>query len=238
MGRLDGKVAIVTGAARGMGAETARVFVREGARVVLTDVLDDPGEQTAKELGESARYLHLDVTDEAAWSRVVTEGQAVFGRIDVLINNAGILHTAPVLECEPADFRKVIDVNLVGPYLGIRAVAPVMAKTGGGSIVNISSVQGLMGRAGTPAYTASKFGVRGLTKTVALELGVLGIRLRQRGVARRRRRVDRGLSGGFAKPLAQRLSNIERGVQDLRRAADPTSGWSRSSGCCGCARDR
>jgi 3alpha(or 20beta)-hydroxysteroid dehydrogenase len=177
MGKLEGKVAIVTGSARGMGAATARLFVAEGARVLVTDVLEKEGLQTAKDIGDAARFQALDVTDESSWTAAVKACQAAFGRLDVLVNNAGILHNATTLETEPAAFRKVLDVNLVGPFLGIRACAPIMAETGGGAIVNISSVQGMLGRAGTPAYTASKFGVRGLTKTVALELGELGIRV-------------------------------------------------------------
>jgi 3alpha(or 20beta)-hydroxysteroid dehydrogenase len=177
MGRLDGKVAIVTGSARGMGAATARLFAAEGARVVVTDVLTEEGAQTAKEIGDAARFQFLDVTDESSWAAGVAACQEAFGRLDVLVNNAGILHAAKTLDTDSATFRKVLEVNLVGPFLGIRACAPVMAETGGGAIVNISSVQGIWGRAGTPAYTASKFGVRGLTKTVALELGELGIRV-------------------------------------------------------------
>ena len=177
MGRLEGKVAIVSGSARGMGAAAVRLFAAEGARVLVTDVLEEEGRQTAKEIGEAARFQRLDVTDEASWQAAVDFCKEAFGRLDILVNNAGILQQAPVLEVSPADFRKVLEVNLVGPYLGIRACAPVMAETGGGAIVNISSVQGILGRAGTPAYTASKFGVRGLTKTVALELGELGIRV-------------------------------------------------------------
>ena len=145
--------------------------------MLVTDVLEDVGRTTADEIGAAARFQALDVTDEASWAAAVAACTDAFGRLDVLVNNAGIINSDPVLEVPPAVFRKVLDVNLVGPYLGIRAAAPVMAETGGGSIVNISSVQGILGRAGTPAYTASKFGVRGLTKTVALELGALGIRV-------------------------------------------------------------
>ena len=177
MGRLDDKVAIVSGSARGMGAATARLFAAEGARVLVTDVLTEEGARTAEEIGERARFQPLDVTDAASWDAAVAACQEAFGRLDVLVNNAGILDSTPVLEVSPERYRQVLEVNLVGPFLGIRACAPRMAETGGGSIVNISSVQGILGRAGTPAYTASKFGVRGLTKTVALELGELGIRV-------------------------------------------------------------
>ena len=177
MGRLEGKAAIVTGAARGMGAATARLFAAEGARVMVTDILDAEGAAIAKEIGEAARFTSLDVSDAESWSRVVAQTRDIFGRLDVLVNNAGMMHAVPLVDCEPDAFRRVLDVNLTGPFLGMRAAAPVMGETGGGSIVNISSVQGIVGRAGTPAYTASKFGLRGLTKTAALELGALGIRV-------------------------------------------------------------
>jgi 3alpha(or 20beta)-hydroxysteroid dehydrogenase len=173
MGRLEGKVAIVTGAARGIGEATARLFAAEGASVVLTDKRDDVGEEVAASIGEPARYRSLDVTDEDAWARVVDE----IGGVDVLVNNAGIMRIAPLLECDLETFRKVLDTNLVSAFLGMRAVAPSMQARGGGSIVNFSSPQGLEGRYGMPAYTASKFGVRGLTKTAAIELGPLGIRV-------------------------------------------------------------
>ncbi len=176
-GRLAGKVAIVTGAARGMGAETARLFAAEGARVVLGDVVDDGVREVAAGIGASARAVRLDVTREDDWEAAVRAALDAFGRLDVLVNNAGIAHSAPTLDCKPDDFRRVLEVNLVGPFLGTRAVAPVMGESGGGSIINISSVQGMVGRAGLPAYTASKFGLRGLTKTTALDLGVLGVRV-------------------------------------------------------------
>ena len=175
--RLEGRVAIVTGAARGQGAATARLFVAEGAKVVLTDLLDDEGAAVAAELGENARFERHDVTDEADWQRVIAAAVEHFGRLDVLVNNAGIMQSTPVVDCSVEEFRGVLDVNLVGPFLGMKTAAPVMHETGGGAIVNVSSIQGIMGRAGTPGYTASKFGLRGLTKTAALELGALGIRV-------------------------------------------------------------
>jgi 3alpha(or 20beta)-hydroxysteroid dehydrogenase len=180
MGRLDGKVAIITGAARGIGAAEARLFAREGARLLLADRRNEQGEAVAaeirKEHGAAAIYAHLDITQEADWRGAVARAMSEFGGVDVLINNAGIIRVAPLAECTLDVFRKVIDTNLIGAFLGMKAVLEPM-KVRGGSIVNFSSVQGLEGRYGMTAYTASKFGVRGLTKTAAIELGPLGIRV-------------------------------------------------------------
>jgi 3alpha(or 20beta)-hydroxysteroid dehydrogenase len=171
MGRLDGKVALVTGAARGIGEATARAFAAEGADVVLADKRDDVGRAVADQLG--ARYVSLDVTSEAAWADAV----ASIGGLDVLVNNAGIMRVAPLLDTDLETFRKVVDTNLVSAFLGMKAVVPSMQARGGGSIVNFSSPQGLEGRHGMSAYTPSKFGVRGLTRTAAMELGEHGIRV-------------------------------------------------------------
>jgi 3alpha(or 20beta)-hydroxysteroid dehydrogenase len=176
-GRLEGKVAIVTGGARGQGEATVRAFVAEGCRVILADLRDEEGGKLAAEIGSAARFEHLDVTDEAGWTRLVATVAADYERLDILVNNAGILSHASTLELSVEEFRRVLDVNLVSAFMGTKAAAPRMADGGGGAIVNISSVQGMVGRAGTPAYTASKFGLRGLTKTMALELGALGIRI-------------------------------------------------------------
>jgi 3alpha(or 20beta)-hydroxysteroid dehydrogenase len=177
LSRLTGKVAVVTGAARGMGAATARAFVAEGARVVLVDRRDDLGSSLAGELGKNAIYESADVTDEAAWSRIAALAVECFGGVDVLVNNAGIIRVKPLLETDLDLFRKVLDTNLVSAFLGIRTLAPHIAERGGGSIVNVSSPQGVEGRLDMSAYTASKFGVRGLTRTAAIELGPLGIRV-------------------------------------------------------------
>lgn len=177
MGRVQEKVAIITGGARGQGEATARLFAREGAKVVITDLLVEEGEAVARDLGDSARFVRHDVTSEEDWKRVVAAAVDRFGRLDILINNAGIMQRTPVVDCSLDEFRGVLDVNLVGPFLGMKTCAPVMERTGGGAIVNISSIQGIVGRAGTPGYTASKFGLRGLTKTAALELGTLGVRV-------------------------------------------------------------
>jgi 3alpha(or 20beta)-hydroxysteroid dehydrogenase len=177
MGRLDGKVALITGGARGMGKSHVRHFVAEGARVVFGDVLDDKGAYVAGGLGESCRYVHHDVTSEADWAAAVAAALDAFGRLDVLVNNAGVLKFAPITEMPLADFRRVLEVNAVGCWLGMKAVIGPMTAAGGGSIVNISSIEGFTGAAGLSAYSASKFAIRGMTKVAARELGQFGIRV-------------------------------------------------------------
>jgi len=178
MGRLDGKVALITGGARGMGKSHVRHFVAEGARVVFGDVLDDKGAYVAAKLGEeSCRYTHLDVTREPDWAAAVALATEAFGKLDVLVNNAGILLFASIADMPLADFRQVLEVNAVGCWLGMKAVIDSMTKAGGGSIVNISSTEGFTGAAGLSAYSASKFAIRGMTKAAAQELGGLGIRV-------------------------------------------------------------
>ena len=176
-GRLDGKVAVVTGASRGQGAAHTRRFVAEGAKVVATDVLDDEGEALAAELGADVVFEHHDVADEEQWAAVVKRAEDTFGGIDVLVNNAGIARMAPLVDMSTEDYLDVIKVNQVGVFFGMRAVAPAMQRRGGGSIVNISSVDGMAGMANVIGYVASKFAVRGMTKTAAVELGPLGIRV-------------------------------------------------------------
>jgi 3alpha(or 20beta)-hydroxysteroid dehydrogenase len=176
-GRLAGKVAVITGAARGQGAAEARLFAEHGAAVVLTDVLEKEGEELARDLGERAVFCRQDVADEGGWNRVVDATAARFGRLDVLVNNAAVLHLAALEDTLLRDFQRVLDVNLVGPFLGMRACAPLMRQSGGGSIINVSSVDGIVGMNGVAAYSSSKFGVRGLTRVGALELGKYGIRV-------------------------------------------------------------
>jgi len=173
--RLDGKVALITGAARGQGAAAARRFVAEGARVMITDVLDDQGKELAAELG--AEYCHLDVSSEDEWAEAVAFTVQTFGDIAVLVNNAGILHFSALAETKLADYQRVIGINQVGTFLGMRTVVPSMRTAGGGSIVNVSSVEGLGGMPYLVAYTASKFAIRGMTKVAAMELGQHGIRV-------------------------------------------------------------
>lgn len=177
MGKLDGKVAIVTGAARGQGAAEARLFVREGGKVLLGDVLDEEGRLVAKELGDAAHYRHLDVTAETDWQAAVEDAVERFGRLDVLVNNAGIAKFGPIAMTSLEDYMAVINVNQVGVFLGMKHAVPALTRSGGGSIVNISSVDGMTGMFGVVAYVSSKWAVRGMTKTAALEFGPLGIRV-------------------------------------------------------------
>ncbi|WP_411071748.1 glucose 1-dehydrogenase [Streptomyces sp. cmx-4-25] len=177
MNDLTGRTVIITGGARGLGAEAARQAVAAGANVVITDVLDEEGRATAEELGERARFLHHDVTSEEEWAAAVVYAVAEFGGLHGLVNNAGV-STGTLLETESVEhFRKVLDINLTGVFIGMKAVIPAMRETGGGSIVNISSAAGLMGLALTAGYGASKWGVRGLTKIGAVELGTARIRV-------------------------------------------------------------
>ncbi|MFI8975237.1 SDR family NAD(P)-dependent oxidoreductase [Nocardia asteroides] len=177
MGRFDGRVAIVTGAARAMGKAHAEALVNEGAQVVLTDVLEDAGNRLADELGKNARFVAHDVTSAEDWERVVTIAEEDFGPVGVLINNAGIAPAAAIEETTEADYRWAIDINQIGPFLGMRAVLDPMTRAGGGSIVNISSIAGLVGEQFTIAYTASKFALTGMTKVAAKEFGPRGIRV-------------------------------------------------------------
>jgi 3alpha(or 20beta)-hydroxysteroid dehydrogenase len=174
-GRLQDKVALITGGARGQGAAEGALFAAEGAAVVLADVLDREGHDAAESMGGS--YKHLDVTDEDAWRALIGEVLSEHRRLDVLVNNAGIYINAPLTQMPLDDYRRVIDVNQVGVFLGMKHAAPAMGESGGGSIVNISSIAGLRGSAGSIAYGASKWAVRGMTKTAAHDLAPLGIRV-------------------------------------------------------------
>ena len=177
MTSLEGKVALVSGGARGMGAAEVRRLHGAGATVVAADILDDDGKALADALGERARYVHLDVTSEEAWFAVVDEIEREFGHLDVLVNNAGILKFNALADTPLEEFREVLDVNLIGTFLGMKAAIPAMKRAGGGSIVNISSTEGLAGTVFCGAYTASKFGVRGITKVAAIEYGADKIRV-------------------------------------------------------------
>jgi 3alpha(or 20beta)-hydroxysteroid dehydrogenase len=177
MGALDGKVAIITGAARGQGAAAARLFVAEGARVVIADVLDEVGKELADSLGDAAIFRHLDVSSEDDWKSVVDEAVETLGGVDILVNNAGILRFAALPDMPLEDYLRVVNVNQVGTFLGMRAVSKPMMAAGKGAIVNISSVEGLAGMPYLTAYTSTKFAIRGMTKVAALELGPHGIRV-------------------------------------------------------------
>jgi 3alpha(or 20beta)-hydroxysteroid dehydrogenase len=178
VGRLDGKVALITGGARGMGKSHVRHFVAEGAKVVFGDVIDDKGEYVAAKLGgDSCRYIHHDVTSEEQWAAAVTTALDTFGRLDVLVNNAGVLKYVAMADMPLAEFHAILDVNAVGCWLGMKSVIAPMTAAGAGSIVNISSIEGFTGAAGLTAYSASKFAIRGMTKAAARELGPAGIRV-------------------------------------------------------------
>lgn len=174
---LEDKVVIVTGAARGMGAEHVRQLVRVGARVIATDVLDDEGQAVVASLGGRAAYQHHDVTNEAEWQAVVALAEKRFGPVTHLVNNAGVVTFGAIESTDPAVFRRTIDINLTGCWLGMHYTVPSIRRAGGGSIVNISSTAGLQGYANLGAYVASKWGLRGLTKAAALELGPHNIRV-------------------------------------------------------------
>ncbi|MCP2288515.1 glucose 1-dehydrogenase [Nocardia amikacinitolerans] len=213
MGRLEGKVALITGGARGMGAEHVRRFVAEGARVVFGDVLDEQGARLAAELGAAAHYVHHDVTSESDWTAAVQTARERFDKLDVLVNNAGILRFQSIADMSLADFSTIMNVNVTGSWLGIKTAAPALTEAGGGSIVNISSVEGFIGAAGLSAYSASKFALRGITKSASRELGKAGIR------------VNSVHPGGIATPMT---ANASSGVDgDKFFAGLPIPRWGR-----------
>lgn len=207
--RMAGRVALVTGGARGMGEAEARRLVAEGAEVVITDVLDAEGEALAAELGDKAIYQHLDVTDEAQWDAVAKVAMETFGPVTALVNNAGIVLQVPIDQTTAEDFRKVLDVNVTGVFLGIKAIVPMMVEAGGGAIVNISSAAGLVGMPQLSAYCASKWGVRGLTKAAALDLGPRGIR------------VNSIHPGAIRTPMAAGIEDEHLASQAIARVGEP-----------------
>lgn len=216
MSRLSGKIAIITGAARGMGASHARLFAKEGARVVLTDMRGAEGAALADELGKDALFVEQDVTSAADWKRVVEATETRFGPANILVNNAGILGTmATTADISEEDYLKVIAVNQHSVYLGMHAVIPSILRAGGGSIVNISSIAGLVANYGFPslAYVGSKFAVRGMTKAAAVEYGPQGIR------------VNSVHPGFIMTPMMVEATNEEGGdalsMIPLRRIAEP-----------------
>lgn len=197
MGRLDGKIALISGAARGMGAAEARLFVAEGARVLVADVLDDIGRDLVAELGDRARYCHLDVRSEASWAQAVDAAERAFGQLDVLVNNAGILAWQSIEDMPLEVYRSVIEVNQVGCWLGMKAVLPAFKRRGSGAIVNISSLAGKVGLSQGSAYVASKHAVLGMTKCAAVEFGPYNVR------------VNAVLPGGVATQMAGRQQGQE-----------------------------
>ncbi len=217
MARLDGKVAVITGAASGMGVEHARLFVAEGAKIAITDVLADAGQALADELGDNAIFITHDVTDPAAWTAAVKTAEEAFGPVTVLVNNAGFAGPeAGVADMTVEDYQFTIAVDQHGVFYGMRAVIPGMIAAGGGSIVNISSVAGFVHQVNVPnpAYTAAKFAVRGLTKAAAVQYGPQGIR------------VNSVHPGGVLTPMlantvpAEAIKMITADVP-LRRLAEP-----------------
>ncbi|QII82284.1 glucose 1-dehydrogenase [Jeotgalibaca arthritidis] len=213
MGKLDGKVAIITGGAAGMGEAHVRLFIEEGAKVVLTDINEEKGQAIAEELGETAHFIKHDVTNEEGWKQVVAETEEQFGPVDILVNNAGI---SPVLSVEHSsldDYMKVVTINQVSVFLGTKYVVPSMKKIENGSIVNISSINGLVG--GAFGYTDTKFAVRGMTKAAAKELAQYNIR------------VNSVYPGVINTPMVQQSDAFDQiqamvGMIPLKRMAEPS----------------
>lgn len=197
-GRLAGKVALITGSARGMGAAEAELFAAEGARVVVSDVLEAEGEALAKEIGDSAIFVPLDVTQPDRWQAAVDRAVSEFGSLNVLVNNAGIVRFTMLADTTLEEYRLVTEINQTGVFLGMKAVYGPMCAAGGGSIVNISSVDGLHGSPTLASYVASKFAVRGLTKVAALEWAQKGIR------------VNSIHPGGVSTPMAETMPGVTR----------------------------
>lgn len=177
MARIAGKTAVITGAARGIGEAIARRFVAEGGRVVIADMLDAEGAALADELGDAAAFAHLDVADPAGWKACAQFAVERFGGVDVLVNNAGICPVGAIVDLDAATFQRTLAVNLMGAFLGMQAIGPLLIARGKGSIVNISSAEGLHGTNGMAAYGSSKWGLRGLTKVAAMEFGHRGVRV-------------------------------------------------------------
>jgi len=177
MNRMSGKVAIITGGARGMGAATARAFAVQGASVIVADVLDAEGQELARQLDGAADFHKLDVAQEDEWLALVEETLSRHGRIDALVNNAGLVHYADTMSFEPEAFDRLFSVNVKGAFLGIKHVGRAMTEAGRGSIVNIASIAGLQGGNGISIYSSTKWALRGLTKSAAMELGPYGVRV-------------------------------------------------------------
>jgi len=211
--RLDNKTALITGAGSGLGEATARCFHAEGASLLLTDIQEVAVEEVAESLPGSIA-MHHDVADETDWQAVVDTARSQLGRLDILVNNAGIFRLNPLTEMSLEEYRRVIDINQVGVFIGMKSAAPLMIDNGGGAIVNISSTQGMEGLIGGSAYVASKFAVRGMTKVAALELGRHDIR------------VNSVHPGGMATPMVfdaveeETIDTVLEG-QPIARFADP-----------------
>lgn len=210
-GRLTGRVALISGAASGMGASHARAFIAEGASVMIGDIADTAGEELATALGDRAAYIHLDVTSSKDWDAAVAETVRRFGKLDVLVNNAGILDGGPIGEYSEKQWQNVLSINLTGPFLGLTAARDALVAAAPAAVVNISSAAGIQGVPGVHAYTASKFGVRGLTKSAALELAPHGVR------------VNSVHPGGILTPMLGATGEVtlDRGANTLARLGLP-----------------
>jgi 3alpha(or 20beta)-hydroxysteroid dehydrogenase len=215
MKRLANKVAVITGGARGMGAATARLFAAEGAKVVIADLLVDDGEALATSLGADALFQRLDASDEASWHSLIAATEARFGSIDVLVNNAGVLLFRTIAETSKADFERVIDVNLLGCFLGVKLVGAGMVARGRGAIVNISSADGMKGANGLGAYCASKWGIRGLTRVAAMEYGHRGVRVNSVHPG--------GIDTAMGNPYAEKREDVNKRytMVPLQRVGEP-----------------
>lgn len=213
--RLKGKVAIVTGGARGMGEATVRKFVDEGAKVLIADVQDTPGQALADQLGASARFCHLDVSDEANWLTALAAAEQAFGPVTALVNNAAILAFRSILDLDKATFMKILEVNLVGTFLGVKTVGGAMVRRHQGAIVNISSIDGMRGANMISAYASSKWGVRGFTKAAALEYGPRGVRVNSIHPGG----VNTAMGNPTDQPLAE--TNTAYGMVPLQRIGLP-----------------
>lgn len=209
MGRMDGRVALITGGASGLGAEDARTLAREGAKVVITDVQDDLGAAVASEI-PGCLYLHHDVRDEARWTEVVAETIRAFGRLDTLVNNAGLVRFGNIEELSYADYKFQVDVMLDGTFLGCRAAIPHMSRDGSGSIINMASVGGLKAISAIPAYSAAKAGIIGMTRSVAIHCQEQKYHIRCNAIA----------PGGIVTPMtAQALAELPEGDPGLEQNA-------------------
>lgn len=200
---------LITGGARGIGAATARLLAAQGASVMITDIIDDEGQALARELGEPARYRRLDVTSEDAWRGALDEAEEAFGGLNALFNNAGILGFGKIDEVAPDDFCRILDINVTGCYLGMRACAPALRRAGGGVIVNCSSTAGLQGYGGLAAYVTSKWALRGMNKSAALDLAPDNIRV---------------LSlhpGPIRTPMTESLADDTASAQPIARFGEP-----------------